>query len=307
MILQRLRIEGYKRLAHVDLTFPSAGIIGVVGANGAGKSTLFEAILWVLFKPSFIDNRDVIPRGGEGGTTTVELEVETSEAVYRITRTLRITKGGSQRVDAAVYRNDELEPFVTGADRVTEYVRSTILRMSPASFMTTFFTRQKELAFFGAMGSAERVREMQRLLDLDAIERAQRIVRDRRNETRARLRGREQQLADEGGDRDFAAERAAAEQALAAAEQRHAELSAALETLSQQYEAAEKARDALIAERQRQERLRAEIATATVRRDAARKAVEDAAQRLAYLAERAARANELAPTVAHLPEIVARV
>lgn len=307
MILQRLRIEGYKRLAHVDLTFPSAGIIGVVGTNGAGKSTLFEGILWALFKPSFIDNRDVISRGGEGGTTTVELEVETSEAVYRIVRTLRITKGGSQRVDASVYRNDELEPFVTGADRVSDYVRTTILRMSPASFMTTFFTRQKELAFFGAMGSAERVREMQRLLDLDAIERAQRVVRDRRNDTRARLRGREQQLADEGGDRDFAADRATAEQILATAEQRHADLSATLETLSHHYEESEKTRDGLIAEKQRQERLQAEITNANVQRDGARKAVEDAEQHLAYLTEREARADELAPVVAQLPQIVAHV
>jgi exonuclease SbcC len=307
MILQRLHIEGYKRLKHVDLSFPSAGIIGVVGANGAGKSTLFEAILWALFKPPFIDNRDVIPRGGEGGATLVELELETSDAVYRVTRSLRVTKGGSQRVDASVYRNDEMDPFVTGADRVTDYVRTTILRMSPASFMTTFFTRQKELAFFGALGSAERVREMQRLLDLDAIERAQRAVRDRRNDTRARLRGREQQLADDGGDRDFVAERAAAEQVLAAATLHHAELSDALDAVSQQYEAAEQRRDHLRAQAQRQERLQAEIATLTVRQDAARKVVEEATQRLARLAERAARADALAAVGAQLPALAARV
>jgi exonuclease SbcC len=157
------------------------------------------------------------------------------------------------------------------------------------------------------MGSAERVREMQRLLDLDAIERAQRVVRDRRNDARARLRGREQQLADEGGERDLASERAAAEQELAAAEQRHASVSAALDTLTQQYEAAEKTRNAQTAEKQRQERLHSGIATANVKRDAARKAVEDAEQRLTYLTERAARADELAPVVSQLPEVGAQV
>ena len=307
MILQRLHITRYKRLRDVDLVFPSAGIIGVVGQNGAGKSTLFEAILWALFKPPFIDNRDVVTRGGEGGTTTVELTIETADAVYRIHRSLRITKGGSQRVEAAIYRNEEPDPFITGADPVTHYIRTVLLRMTPNAFMTTFFTRQKELAFFGTVNNAERVREMQRLLDLDAIERAQRVVRDRRNDVRARLRGREQQLADEGGDRDFAAERAEAERALAAATTQHTALSEALEAVSAQYAEAERARDARIAEQRRQERLAGEIGALLARREGAEQAAADAAQRLAHLAEREARAGALAPDAARLPEVAAQV
>src|SRR5436305_12099326 len=101
MIHQRGRNEGYKRLRHVDITFPSIGIIGVVGANGAGKSTLFEAMLWALFRPNVIgiDNRDVVPRRGVGVTTKVELTVETEDNVYTVSRSLRITAGGSQRVE----------------------------------------------------------------------------------------------------------------------------------------------------------------------------------------------------------------
>lgn len=305
MILQRLKIENYKRLRAVDITFPEIGIFGIVGTNGAGKSTLFEAILWVLFRPNVIsiDNRDVVPRRSVGVTTKVELTVETSDAVYTIMRSLRITSGGSQRTEASVYRGDELEPIVTGANPVSDYVRATLLRMTPSSFTTTFFTKQKELGFFSAMGETDRRREMQRLLDLDAVERAQAKLREQRLRERHALDTRNSQLTEEVASRDLDTEIADAHAHYETQEHDVTTHARKLEALTAEYEAAERARDEYRALQRRHETLDAEIRSAEQAAHAARATAEDARQRIARLHERADRASVITPEIAHLDAV----
>lgn len=307
MILQRLRIENYKRLREVEIVFPSIGIIGVVGTNGAGKSTLFEAMLWALFRPNAvgIDNRDVVPRRSVGVTTKVELTVETDDNVYTVSRSLRITGGGSQRVEAAVYRGDAPEPIVTGANPVSDFVRTTLLRMSPTSFTTTFFTRQKELAFFGEMGETDRRREMQRLLDLDAIERAQAKLRQDLNREQHTHDAREIQLSDETQARDLDAELGAARAAEAEAQTNAALLTERHQALSADYDAVATRLEELRAVQRRADVLDAEQRTAEAERRAARETADNAAARLAALRLRAERAAAIAPAVASLPAVEA--
>ncbi len=297
MILQRLKIEHFKRLREVDIQFPSIGIIGVVGTNGAGKSTLFEAMLWALFRPNAIgvDNRDVVPRRSVGLTTKVELTVETNDNVYTITRSLRITSGGSQRAEASIFRGDEQEPIVTGANPVSDYIRATLLRMSPQSFTTTFFTRQKELAFFSDVGDTERRKEMQRLLDLDAIERAQTKLREERTRERHTLAARSSQLADESDARDLDADlgiaRSEEEQAVATV----ARLTAEFEERSARYETVAARLESLRAMQRQFDLLAAERQRAETAKSAAETTRDDAAQRIDALHARAQRAAAIAP------------
>jgi DNA repair protein SbcC/Rad50 len=307
MILQKLRIENFKRLHDVEIVFPSIGIIGVVGANGAGKSTLFEAMLWALFRPNAIgiDNRDVVPRRSVGVTTKVELTLETDETVYTISRSLRITAGGSQRVEASVFKGDEVEPLVTGANPVSDFVRGTLLRMSPQSFTTTFFTRQKELAFFGEMGDTERRREMQRLLDMDAIERAQARLREERNRERSALVARTAQLGEENAARDLDAELAIAQQAESEVAARVAVLTEEHGRLSADYDRLATLMESLRALQRRHEALQAEGRAAETAQVAARATHDDAIRRIALLHDRQRRAAEIAPTLASLPAVEA--
>ncbi len=304
MILQRLKIENYKRLHDVEIVFPSIGIIGVAGQNGAGKSTLFEAILWALFPPRSIgvDQRDVTPRRGDGSETKVELTVETADATYTVVRSLRFTKGGAARPDARLYKGEETEPLVSGTDAVSEFVRTTILRMSPVSFTTTFFTKQKELAFFGAMGDTERRKEMQRLLDLDAIEHAQAELRTSRKQRRDLLDAKEGLYAERVGVRDFDADMGDARARESAATIQLAALEQALAELQAQHETAADTRDTLRAIQADYARLDGERRAAELRRDAAHAAVASAEGRLAVLAEREQRAAEIAPEIALLSD-----
>lgn len=300
MILQRLRIENFKRLRDVDIQFPSIGIIGVVGTNGAGKSTLFEAMLWALFRPNAIgvDNRDVVPRRSAGLTTKVELTVETNDAVYTISRSLRITAGGSQRVEASIFRGDDQEPLVTGANPVSDYIRSTLLRMSPQSFTTTFFTRQKELAFFGDVGDTERRKEMQRLLDLDAIERAQTKLREERARERSLLAARGSQLADDIAARDLDEDLRIARGTEDAAVAMVTRLTAEFETCSARYERIAARLESARAMQRRFEALASERRAAEIARSAAETTRDDAATRIASLQARARRAAEIMPLLA---------
>ncbi|MDQ6833862.1 MAG: SMC family ATPase [Chloroflexota bacterium] len=302
MILQRLKIENFKCLRDVDIQFPSIGIIGVVGTNGAGKSTLFEAMLWALFRPNAIgtDNRDVVPRRSAGLTTTVELTVETNDNVYTITRSLRITAGGSQRVEASIFRGDDQEPLVTGANPVSDYIRTTLLRMSPQSFTTTFFTRQKELAFFGEVGDTERRKEMQRLLDLDAIERAQTKLREERTRERHTLAARSSQLADESDARDLDADlrlaRGVEEDATAAV----AHLKADFDTRSAAYETVAARLESLRAVQRQFDHRASERRAAETTKSAAEATRDDALQRIGALHARAKRAAVIVPLLASL-------
>ncbi|MHB8645254.1 MAG: AAA family ATPase [Thermomicrobiales bacterium] len=304
MILQRLKIENFKRLRDVDIQFPSIGIIGVVGTNGAGKSTLFEAMLWALFRPNAIgvDNRDVVPRRSAGLTTKVELTVETDDNVYTIARSLRITAGGSQRVEATVFRGDDQEPLVTGANPVSDFIRTTLLRMSPQSFTTTFFTRQKELAFFSDVGDTERRKEMQRLLDLDAIERAQAKLREERTRERHTLAARSSQLADETDARDLDAELQVARGAEDAAVATVARLMTEFEECSARYDIIATQLESLRAVQRQFDVLSSERQTTELKKSSAVTTAEDASRRIAALHARAARAAEIAPLLDALPD-----
>lgn len=302
MILQRLKIENFKRLKEVDIQFPSIGIIGVVGPNGAGKSTLFEAMLWALFRPNAIgtDNRDVVPRRSAGLTTRVELTVETNDNVYTIARSLRITAGGSQRVEANIFRGDDQEPLVTGANPVSDYIRATLLHMSPQSFTTTFFTRQKELAFFGEVGDTERRKEMQRLLDLDAIERAQTKLREERTRERHTLAARTSQLADETDARDLDEDLRLARGVEQDATTAVARLKGDFDAQSAAYETIAARLDALRAMQRQFDELASERRAAETTKGAAEATRDDASQRVGALHARAQRAATIAPLLASL-------
>ena len=302
MILQRLKIENFKRLKEVDIQFPSIGIIGVVGSNGAGKSTLFEAMLWALFRPNAIgtDNRDVVPRRSAGLMTRVELTVETNDNVYTIARSLRITAGGSQRVEANIFRGDDQEPLVTGANAVSDYIRATLLHMSPQSFTTTFFTRQKELAFFGEVGDTERRKEMQRLLDLDAIERAQTKLSEERTRERHTLAARTSQLADETDARDLDEDLRLARGVEQDATTAVARLKGDFDARSAAYEIIAARLDALRAMQRQFDELASERRAAETTKGAAEATRDDASQRIGALHARAQRAATIAPLLASL-------
>ncbi len=158
MILTELFIQNYKQYAGEHrIEPPASGIVAVIGANGVGKTTLFEAIEWCLYNPSTILNADVPPRGGVGQTRVkVVLEDPRNATRYVVERTLK--RGVAQ---AEVYREDLPEsPLVQGSRQVSDYVARKLVGLGHRAFVSTFFTRQKELTFFGNLKETDRRREV---------------------------------------------------------------------------------------------------------------------------------------------------
>ena len=104
-----------------------------------------------------------------------------------------------------------------GPRDVTEYVARQLIGLPHAAFVSTFFTRQKELTFFGDHTPAERRVEVGRLLGFQTIREAQEEIGEERLDARRDATSLRAQYERDAAGRDFDSEIAVAEAALAAA------------------------------------------------------------------------------------------
>jgi exonuclease SbcC len=215
MILAAIEIDNYKQYqAAQRIDFPEQGLVSVTGPNGAGKTTLFEAIEWCLYGPRTIPLPSIPPRDGIGATTVrVILEDPHDGRRFVVQRSLR--NGLSS---AEVYAEDAPgQPLVQGPRDVNDFVAKQLIGLPHAAFVSTFFTRQKELTFFGDRPPTERRVEVGRLLGFQTIREAQEELAGERNVARHAAMSMQAQYDRESADRDFSAEVATAERALDAA------------------------------------------------------------------------------------------
>ena len=215
MILNKVEIENYKQFSdHHEIEIPTVGTIGVIGSNGVGKTTLFEAIEWCLYNPSTIKSADIRPRG-RGGFTKVAITLDDPQRGRRfiVERELKRTS-----VVAAIYELDESgeeRVIVQGTKPVTDYVSTQLIGLSHRAFVATFFTRQKELSFFGNLGDSDRRREVSRLLGMETIRLAQQAIGEDRKRTQSDAASYRRQYDDQSSGRDFAAETTSAQETIA--------------------------------------------------------------------------------------------
>lgn len=246
MILAQLSITDYKQFAGEHVIIPdSQGIIAVVGANGSGKTTLFEAIEWCLYGPRTISNADVFPRGRESKPRVqVILEHPVDGRRYVIERSL----SRSKTMKAQVWREDDPETILaTGSAPVRAFVSDQLVGLRHDAFVSTFFTRQKELTFFGSMRPTERRVMVGRLLGVEAVRLAQESIGLERSRMATRAEGLAAQVEQEqhGINFDSEIERADERAGIAAAQVASADagLAAARQLLAQANERGDLARN----------------------------------------------------------------
>lgn len=260
MILTRIDIENFKRYrGEHSIDIPAQATIGVIDENGTGKTTLFEAIEWCLYSPRSLSPADVRPRGASGPTTvTVYLETADGSVQYAVQRILKRTP------TASIFRIDEsgdMEKIADGAKQVSDYVSTKLIGLNHTAFTATFFTRQKELHLFGDETPGKRREEVGRLLGLETIRSAQKLINADRSQATAAARALHAQYERESDGRDFPAELTAIEERIA---QRTADRLAATQAIATTAEGrtvAESTLTAVIARRDQDASLGHAIAT----------------------------------------------
>lgn len=199
MILARLELENFRQYAgeHV-IEIPDEATIAVVGRNGAGKTTLFQAVEWCLYGAPLAGE---LATHGATGQTRVALTLRDPDGVDWIVERNAGKKGDKA---AVVYRADAPEsPLAQGKNAVSDFVARKLIGLGHKAFVSTFFTRQKELAFLAEYPATQRRREVMKLLGYDAIWTAQADVSERRKEAAAAAKRDANLLAAEYGERDL--------------------------------------------------------------------------------------------------------
>jgi exonuclease SbcC len=194
MIIKSIALRNFRRFKNLSFEFPE-NLIGIIGPNGSGKTTLLEAIGWVLYgidavrtlksevRSQFAENREVC---------AVEMVFEIGGQDYRVRRQLR---GKQDVVEAALYRAGNEQPDAVQDRGVTEYVE-TLLALDYQSFFASVFARQRDLAALSEMRPEERRKAINRLINIDRIDRAREAVRKASNEKQAFVQGKESSLKD---------------------------------------------------------------------------------------------------------------
>ena len=305
MILERLFIENYKQLRDPVELFPSEGAIGVVGANGTGKSTLFESVLWTFFGskgggPRFANESIPWSGGSTKDPTTVEVTLATSGGSYTVRRRLKSGATSAEAVDASG------KTIATGTADVSRWIESNLLRMDRTAFGATFYARQKELRFFAHDDGISRVRRISKLLGINSVEVAQKLLRDDRNELRSEARVLEGRLAEADLD--------SLQTELDEARTQCSDLETRLEKVVEEHDAAveeskaaREARAILETAYREHSRLTGDLREAEAD---GRRAADRAAEAVKDLADLAAAAGELErlkPETAKLPEVAAEL
>jgi exonuclease SbcC len=172
MRLHRVRLQNFRQHADTAVEF-GPGLTGIIGPNGAGKTTLLEAVVWALYgQKAARDRKETIRwrRARPRAEVRVELEFALGAHEFRVVRTLS---------HAELYLDGGARPVAQTLAAVGERIEK-LLGMRYEEFHNTYFTGQRDLAVMRDVGPTDRRRFLNRLLDYERLELAQRRVREDR-------------------------------------------------------------------------------------------------------------------------------
>lgn len=295
MKLHTLKLENVRQHADTELTLPSAGITGIVGANETGKSTLLEAVSWALFGSKAL-------RGTKGSlrwnraparhVARVALEFEVGGKRYRVERSEADAKLSELVGGAAT-------PIAESTSGVDEYVPG-LVGMDLKEYEATYLCVQRDLGRFAAMGPTDRQKFVRGVMGLDRIDAALEAVRARKNELGRELAWLEAGIGERQPLRD---EIEAAEEKARFLREQFQDLEAATAELEGEHEEVAGRLEALDVTKERHERLQREIEAATSEIGRLKETREQLERDAEERRHAEVRIRDAAPKVERLPEL----
>jgi len=184
MKLKRLYIHNFLSYEDSTIDFNNVDrITMIVGAingnlsnsNGSGKSTLLEAILYALYERSRLsDNKnttlDDLVRDGSDGQMEIQLEFESSNHTYKITRTRDATKSkGTCKFE--LLSNNKWKLLTAEKKTATNQQIVDIVGIDYQTFVASVCFQATEVDNFVKATNSERKAIIQNILQLDKYDR----------------------------------------------------------------------------------------------------------------------------------------
>jgi exonuclease SbcC len=170
--LERLQIEGFKRLSGIELSFPPRCCVLVEGGNEAGKSTLFESIYFALYGDA------LVKRGSGRGLISSAIRHGLSEAFVALTMSVGDTQLEIQRTifrrrsntAQLVITDPGHDPETVSSIRsVNERIIRELNGLDGEALLNSCFVEQKRLDKLEGSTRAKREEVLLKLLDMDRL------------------------------------------------------------------------------------------------------------------------------------------
>lgn len=170
--LERLRVESFKRLSGIDLSFPARCCVLIEGQNEAGKSSLFESIYFALYGDA------LVKRGGGRGLIGSTVCHGVSEAFVALTLSIGDARLEIQR---SIFRrrSNIAQLVITYPGREPETVSSLravnsrlieeMNGLDGEALLNSCFVEQKRLDKLEGSDRAKREQVLLKLLDMDRL------------------------------------------------------------------------------------------------------------------------------------------
>ena len=166
MIFKELILKNFKSHINSSVKFDQ-GTTLILGENGAGKSSIFEGINFALYKKYNTKSlNDLINSKADNMSVTLHFLVGNKE--FKVTRTRNHSKSTAELY---VLQDDDFEKIVSGDKEVNSHIEE-LLQIDAGLFLNAIYIKQGEIDSIVTQKSAERKKNISKLLRLDNLETA---------------------------------------------------------------------------------------------------------------------------------------